>query len=354
MEEDKKQEVRKQKGNKKIVFFNKVWNSITKPEKYPEMAMLGFSSAMRYIICLMAIFAFVLCGCMMYKTYTIVNNTIDYLEKEFPNLSYKQGTLNINSQEPLKFNDSNSIFGNTIIDTNIEDEETINKYKEEISKGDTGIIVLKNELVVKTPALSSLATYKYTDLIKDMGTDITEFTKQDIINLAKGHEIMPLYVALFIIVFIYTFILYYLSVLIDTLVLAALGYLTTLITKMKMKFVAIYNMSVYSLTLSIILNLVYIVINIYSNFEIKYFQVMYTSVAFIYLAAAIFIIKSDFIKKQMELLEIVEKQKQMKEELEEKVEKRKEEKDKSGEDKKEEENKNDKKESGDEPESSEA
>ncbi len=354
MEEDKKQEVREQKENKKIVFFNKVWNSITNPEKYPEMAMLGFSSAMRYIICLMAIFAFILCGCMMYKTYTIVNNTIDYLEKEFPNLSYKEGTLNINSQEPLKFNDSNSIFGNTIIDTNIEDEETINKYKEEISKGDTGIIVLKNELVVKTPALSSLASYKYTDLIKDMGTDITEFTKQDIINIAKSHEIMPLYVALFIIVFIYTFILYYLSVLIDTLVLAALGYLTTLITKMKMKFVAIYNMSVYSLTLSIILNLVYIVINIYSNFEIKYFQVMYTSVAFIYLAAAIFIIKSDFIKKQMELLEIVEKQKQMKEELEEKVEKRKEEKDKSDEDKKEEENKNDKKESGDEPESSEA
>ena len=66
-----------------------------------------------------------------------------------------------------------------------------------------------------------------------------------------------------------------------------------------MRYAAIFNMSVYAISLSVLLNTVYIAINIFTNFEIKYFQVMYIAVAAIYLIAAIFIIKSEFIKKQI-------------------------------------------------------
>ena len=63
---------------------------------------------------------------------------------------------------------------------------------------------------------------------------------------------ISLYTIFFGMIVIYTFIIYLLSVLIDSLMLAAFGYLTAIIAKIKMRFVAIYNMAVYALTLSII------------------------------------------------------------------------------------------------------
>ena len=52
-------------------------------------------------------------------------------------------------------------------------------------------------------------------------------------------------------------------------------------------------------------------------FTIEYFQVMYIAVATIYLMAAIFIIKSEMIKKQIELMKIEAEQQHVKKELEE-------------------------------------
>lgn len=355
MEEKNKDEEIK---SERLSFFKKVWYSITKIEKYPEMTTLGFTSAIKYLMAIMAIFCIILSLGLVCKTYTMVNDAIDYFENEFPNVSYKDGTLTVEAENPISFDEKNSAFGNTIIDTNTEDKEIIEKYKEEISKSDMGLILLKNEIIVKNPALSGTTTYKYQDLLSDIGIDVKEITKGQIIDFAKGDEIISLYTVFFIMIFIYTFIIYFLSVSIDSLMLAAFGYLTAIVAKIKMRFVAIYNMAVYGLTLSIILNLIYTFVNIFITFEIKYFQVMYTSVAFIYLAAAIFIIKSDFIKKQMELMAIIDKQKEIKEklELEKQDETKKDNKDtnKRNEDKKEEKSKDDEKNTGEEPNSSEA
>ena len=52
---------------------------------------------------------------------------------------------------------------------------------------------------------------------------------------------------------------------------------------------------------------------------------MYVSVAAIYLVAAILILKTDFMKKQMELMKIVEAQDVIRKQLEEKAEKEEEE-----------------------------
>ena len=93
-----------------------------------------------------------------------------------------------------------------------------------------------------------------------------------------------------------------------------------------MRYVAIFNMSVYALTLSVILNMLYIAVNIFIPFTMEYFQVMYVAVAAIYLVAAIMILKTDFMKKQMELMKIAEAQEMVKKELEERERKQKEEK----------------------------
>ena len=85
-----------------------------------------------------------------------------------------------------------------------------------------------------------------------------------------------------------------------------------------MRFVAVFNMSIYALTLSIFLNMLYIAVNIFIDFNMEYFQVMYIAVSAIYLVAAIFLLKTEFMKQQVELMKIAEAQEIVRKEMEEK------------------------------------
>ena len=60
----------------------------------------------------------------------------------------------------------------------------------------------------------------------------------------------------------------------------------------------------------------------------QYFQVMYVAVATIYLVAAILILKTEFIKKQAELMKIAEAEEIIKKQMEEKDVKNREEQEK--------------------------
>ena len=97
---------------------------------------------------------------------------------------------------------------------------------------------------------------------------------------------------------------------------------------MKMRYVAVFNMSIYALTLSTILNILYLIVNMLFNFTIEYFSIMYVTVATIYLLAAIFILKTDLMKKQAEVMKIVEAEQIVKKELEEQEKDKKEQKEK--------------------------
>lgn len=352
-----------QQNNKKIKqdgFFKKVWNSITKIEKYPEMSAQGVGKAFSYISKLVAILAIVLCLGTMYQAYQIVQEGENYLQNEFPEFSYKDGILDVKSEEPITISEEDSYVGETIIDTKTEDKQIIDQYIAEVEDSGNGIIVLKDKVIVKSGAVTGTINYEYKQALEQMG--INEFGKQDVINYINSSQMINFYVSVFITIFIYSFAMYLLTTLSNALFLAVFGYLTTWIAKIRMRFVAVFNMAVYSLTLSVILNMIYIAINIFVTFNMDYFQVMYVTVAAIYLIASIFLLKSEFIKKQAELMKIVEAQEIVKRELEQKQEDEKEEGEKEQEkqerkekDRKEEkEKKKDEKKSGEEPEGSNA
>ena len=153
---------------------------------------------------------------------------------------------------------------------------------------------------------------------------ITEFNKQDLINYINSSQMYNFYISIFLTIFVYSFSMYLLTTLSNAVFLAVFGYLVTWIAKIRMRFVAVFNMAVYSLTLSTILNMMYIAINIFVPFAMEYFQVMYVTVAAIYLIAAIFLLKSEYIKRQAELMKLAEAQQIVKKELEQKEEEEKE------------------------------
>ena len=134
----------------------------------------------------------------------------------------------------------------------------------------------------------------------------------------------PFYTSYATTMFIYLLLTDIIYLLLDTFRIAVFGWITAVVAKIKMKFSAIYNMAIYSFTLPMILNIIYYFI----DFKIKYFEVAYTTIAYIYLAAAIFILKDDFIKKMQEVMKIRQEQKNVREEIKRQEEEKKEKKDK--------------------------
>ena len=300
---------------KKENFFKKMWKAIAKIEKYPDMSAEGFGKAVTYISKLIAIIAIVVGLGTIYQANTTVKNAVNYLETEFPNFEYKEGILNVDSNEVIDIASENSILGYTIVDTNTEDEETINKYINQIEQSGSGIIVLKNKVILKNSTVAGTINYEYKEITEQLGLE--QFNKQDVLNFATSSQIWNLYASIFFTIFVYAFIIYLITTLINAVLLSAFGYIATLLIKIKVRYVAIFNMSIYALTLSSILNLLYIIINIFSKFNMQYFQVMYVAVAAIYLIAAIFILKTDYIKKQAELSKIAEAQEIVRKEMQE-------------------------------------
>ena len=333
-EDDEKTEKANEQNEKikKEGFFKKVWYSITKIEKYPEMAAQGLGKAFSYICKVVAVLAIVLCLGTMYQAYQIMQEGVEYLQNEFPEFSYKDGTLTIDAENPITISAEDSYVGEVIIDTKTEDEKTINQYVAQVEDYGDGIVILKDQVKVKNAAVTGTISYEYKQILDQMG--ITEFQKQDVINYMNSSQMINLYISIFITIFVYSFTMFLLTTLSNATFLAVFGYLTTWIARIRMRFVAVFNMAVYSLTLSTILNIMYITINIFVPFTMEYFQVMYVTVAAIYLIAAIFLLKSEYIKRQMELMKLAEAQEIVRKEIEEKEQEEKEKREREEEKKK--------------------
>lgn len=126
-----------------------------------------------------------------------------------------------------------------------------------------------------------------------------------------------IYAIFTIIAFIYLYIIYLIQIILDVLLLSIVGYLLSKIVGIKLKYKSVFNMSVYALTLSIILYMIYMVTNLFTGFTIKYFEIAYNAIAYIYIITAMMMIKSDLIKQQMEVGKIVEEQKKIRKEKQE-------------------------------------
>ncbi len=311
----------------KIGFFKKMWYSIYKAEKYPDMAAKGFKTAIEYLVIIVVIVALVMSVRYMYKTFDLIGQGIDYLKNGAPDFSYKEGKLNVDSENEIIISENdNPVIGETIIDTKTEDEQTINKYTNSITKNGRGMVILKDKVIIKSLNVSGTIIYAYNDLFGQM--QITEFTKKSAIENVYSNKMISLYICVFLTVFIMNFVIYFLTAVSNALIVSVFGYITSIVAKIKMRYIAIFNMSIYALTLSSILNILYVAINIFTEFNMKYFNVMYLSVAVIYLASAILILKSDLIKKQLELMKIAEVEEVISKEQEEKEQEEKKEKEK--------------------------
>lgn len=140
------------------------------------------------------------------------------------------------------------------------------------------------------------------------------------------------YSVFFVVMFFSILAIYFTSTFVDAAMLGILGMIVARIIGMKITYKSAFNIGIHSLTLPIILQTIYIIINILIGFEIKYFQWMYTTISYIYILVAILMIKTEFINQQRELMKIQLEQEKVKQELQEQEENKKEENKKPEED----------------------
>ena len=349
--ENKKTE-KEEKMNKG--FFKKIWYSINKIEKYPELSAEGLGRAIIYLMTLVLIIGAISSFATVYRTSLKVKEVAKYIDEKIPELTYKEDTLQVGAEEAII--DENENFGKIIVDTKTDDQQQINQYIEETSDEENAVIILKNKLMLKQSGTNGTTDYSYKDLFGQMG--ITEFNKQSLLDYLNGNGIMNLYFSLFASLLIYSFVIYLINILFYIIIISIFGYLATMILKLKIRYVAIFNMAIYAITLPALLNIIYIAINAFYPYQISYFEVLYALIASIYIMAAIFILKTEFNKKQGEVQKIVEVEKQIKEENKEENKEEKREKPESKKDKKKKEEQNkeqeDKDNDGEEPEGSNA
>ena len=227
-----------------INFFKKVWYSITKFEKYPEMATEGLGRALKYLAMMCAFITVFMTISSFIEMKKVVFNLSEYIEQNIPEFSYEDGHIQMDTEEPIiidniQYDGINRIIINPLLES---DEE---KEKFEAENDATGVTIyfFKNQIVMRTKVDNidtKISPYTYKDFVQNYaGNDVKSFSKTQLIEYMRSSKMNNFYGKYMISSFISLLLVEIMITLIDALEIAAFGWLTTMITRIRIRFVAI-------------------------------------------------------------------------------------------------------------------
>jgi len=301
-----------EENNQKTNFFKQAFKSVKDLDKYEDFASEQPKVAFKYLLKLVLVFTILVTAFYSYKIVDSLNNIYNDLKLTIPEFSYANGNLSVEGNQPIILKQFEEKFGKIIIDTNIVDNAT-EMYEEEIKGSSVAVLILKDKIIITSNDAAGQVSYNYIDISNTYG--LTRFNKQNVIEYIDGISIASIYTYIFFMVFMCLFIIYFITILIDVLVLSVLAFVVSRITRIRLKFAPSFNIAAHGITLPVLLNLIYIIVNLLTGFNIKYFQFMYSTISYIYVIVAILMIKTDFINTQLELIKLAEEQQKVREEL---------------------------------------
>ena len=335
---------------KKIKFFKRLKDAIFNFDEYKTFAQEEFSVSRKFLLKLIILISIIITITLTFKLLNTINKTKLYITEQIPEFKTEDNILVIDGEEKEFSWQLEGIL--IVLNSNVENIEEIqeaNDYRNIIA-------ILKDKIVIEVEnGMERVLTYKEINETEEI-EKTSLINKQNILEALSNDNILKICLMFFIIVLIVAFIALSLQIVIDLLLLSLIGILLNLILRTKLKYKSVFGISIYSLTLSIILYMIYIVVNVLTGFVIVYFDLAYRAISYIYIITALLIIKSDIIKQNMELTKIIQVQKEVRKELEEKNKEEKDE-EKKQDKKKKEKSKKEKKENnsdGKEPEGNQA
>ena len=307
---------------KRIPFFKKVIICIKDLDKYNLLISEKLSRSIIYFLELMIIFTLIVAGVITYKTSNLITETSNYIANNVPDFTIDKEGLKLDSEEAFIIENTDNVKVKIVLDDKTETEET---YQEQINEYDGDLILmLKNKVILIINGNKMEMTYDNL-----LGSDETEtINKNNIISLFNDNKVQ-INSIIYIYIFAITYFVYTILTFIDALALSLLVIIISKMARISLKYSQALIIGISSLTLPIIINLIYTCVNLINGFYMPYFQVMYTLIAYIYIVAVILIIRSDLIKKKQLIKATIELK-----ELEKNMENREEKETEDNEDKK--------------------
>lgn len=260
---------------KKQPFILNLFRSIKDFDYYKDVSNEKNSKTILYFIILIIMYSLIVTIGIVYEVNKTVKEVKETINTEINSLEYADGILKINNDEYT------SIFNNyVIIDTSKENND---EYEEK-----SGVVIGKQYCSIKMD--EHILKFSYNNYLSE------NINKNDLINILDNNT-TQYYILISAMIFIMSLIALACSTIIDTLVISLIGVIIArIIGNNYLKFSNIFKIAVHAVTLPILLSMIYYIINIVSGFSIKYFSIMYTSIATIYIVTAILLITMDSYK----------------------------------------------------------
>ena len=281
--------------NVKINFFKKIWYSIARPSKYEELRKLGVVKAIKFILLIIPILAFIIALFIATLHLNIAKDTISELDKKMPEVKFKENSLNLENGEATIINDKKiTEYYKSIIVINplIDKQEAINLYKDLATEKNNVMIFLNKEYVLISNKYKQdnkneegLVSQKYSDITSKFIKDTSyEYGKKDIIQYLRERTSYTYYLAqYFVVYFVMTTFLYLLYIL-----LISIGmWLVTKLSKYKWTYKDSLMNTIYGSTLSLLVYVTYIIISYLTGFKINFMDVISIALIYIYLILVI-------------------------------------------------------------------
>lgn len=248
-------------------FFSQLFESITKMETYYYFLRRTSGKAILYLFLLSLIFGTASSLRAVYDFSSGVKEFVSYLNNEVPDFTFDNGELSMNGPMPVVLGETDSnIF---IIDTSGKtDESVLNPYSD-------GILITKHELIQKENYSVKKQSFAMMQGIR--------FTKNSM------NAFLPFFRFVNVLIVVFGILFHFLGKLISALWLAIAGTIISGIVKYKLPFETQYKLSIYTLTLPIILKAILKILRV----TVPYFWVIYYGIAVVYLWKVITMLKKD-------------------------------------------------------------
>lgn len=320
----------------KMNFFKRLKTAIFNIDEYSVFIEEKLSVAVKYMLLIILFISLVLSAIMTYEFSKEIQKGYSYIENEFPDFKIENNELKVN--EYIEAADEE--YGiELIVDTNPDlSSEKINEYITKSKKYNTGLVILNDKIIYRV--YDEKVEYSIKDITTAM--EIENATKEEVLQQYSKMGGTKSIATMYMIVETTAMVVYNIvEIALDCILVGFIGIIIARICGIAIRGSVAGTLAIYSLTLPVICKFIYAVLLNFTGFEIKYFQIMYLLIAYVYIIAAILIIKTDLIKQAQELMRIKSTEEQIKDEIEQEKLKNKEEQEKREAEK---ENKNKKKE----------
>lgn len=268
------------KEKKQSILFSLI-RSIKDFDYYKQISIEKFSKSFLYLFVLIFIYSIVTTIGLIREFNQNIDEIKLFINTEINSLTYSNGILTINEDNYKEYY-NNYLIIDTSKDINDENEKKSN------------IVIGKQYLSLKLENV--VFKFRYNDYFYE---DINkESLLQMLSNKKSSYTIM-----IILVTFISAVIILTISTFLDVLIIGLIGcVISKIIGNRELKFTNMFKIAIHAITLPVILGMIYYLINTFLGFYIKYFSIMYTSIATIYVITAVLLITYDSNKENKSIM----------------------------------------------------